>query len=277
MINYYFKMFYKTTCYKTKSNISQFFCFLFFSHGLLHECFFSFLIKALISFEKLPPPLPFNYQDLLVKSKRLMSTVQIRLFFIRDSFYHSTIFWNQFDFDSRNRFQFFIIIIVFENLSDTLFQFHYSSSKASNNYWNYFDGIIVSSFRNLKHYRWYFPFFSCRLAILLYAFGYAVSINSINFLHVSSIVQSGLRATHSVLIPSPRRFFSIFFNHFSTSPVCCIPLCIFREQFVFYSFTAHFTANIFKVLFCCLTYFVPTSYLHPDKKWYTISLSPPAP
>ena len=40
---------YNTTCYKTKSNFSQF----FFSHWLLHKCFFSFLIKAFANFEKL--------------------------------------------------------------------------------------------------------------------------------------------------------------------------------------------------------------------------------
>ena len=34
---------------KTKSNFSQF----FFSHWLLYDCFFSFLIKAFVNFEKL--------------------------------------------------------------------------------------------------------------------------------------------------------------------------------------------------------------------------------
>ena len=37
------------TCYRAKSNFSQF----FFSHWLLHKCFFSFLIKAFVNFEKL--------------------------------------------------------------------------------------------------------------------------------------------------------------------------------------------------------------------------------
>ena len=46
--NYYFKGLYKTTCYKTKSNFSQF-CY---SHWLLHEGFFSFLIKVFVKSEK---------------------------------------------------------------------------------------------------------------------------------------------------------------------------------------------------------------------------------
>ena len=49
MINYHIKGLYKTTCYKTKSNFSQF----FFSHWLLRELFFSFLIKVFANFEKL--------------------------------------------------------------------------------------------------------------------------------------------------------------------------------------------------------------------------------
>ena len=49
MINYHIKELYKTTCYKTKCSFSQF----FFSHWLLHKCFFSFLIKAFVNFEKL--------------------------------------------------------------------------------------------------------------------------------------------------------------------------------------------------------------------------------
>ena len=43
-INYHIKGLYKTTCYKTKSNLSQF----FFSHWLLHKSFISFLIKAFV-------------------------------------------------------------------------------------------------------------------------------------------------------------------------------------------------------------------------------------
>ena len=46
---YHIKELYKTTCYKTKSNFSLF----FFSHWLLHKCFFSFLIKAFANFDKL--------------------------------------------------------------------------------------------------------------------------------------------------------------------------------------------------------------------------------
>ena len=49
MINYHIKWLNKTTCYQTNSNFSQF----FFSHWLLHKCFFSFLIKAFANFEKL--------------------------------------------------------------------------------------------------------------------------------------------------------------------------------------------------------------------------------
>ena len=49
IINYHIKRLYKTTCYKTQSNFSQF----FFSHWLLRKCFFSFLIEAFANFEKL--------------------------------------------------------------------------------------------------------------------------------------------------------------------------------------------------------------------------------
>ena len=59
MINYHIKRLYKTACYKTKSNFSQF----FFSHWLLHKCFFSFLIKALANFEKL---IRFHWQAFIV-------------------------------------------------------------------------------------------------------------------------------------------------------------------------------------------------------------------
>ena len=44
-INYNLKGLYKTTCYKTKSDLPHF----FFSHWLLHECFFSFVINALVN------------------------------------------------------------------------------------------------------------------------------------------------------------------------------------------------------------------------------------
>ena len=59
MINYDFKGLYKTTCYKTKSNFSQF----FFSDWLLHKCFFSFLIKAFTDFGKL---IRFHWQASIV-------------------------------------------------------------------------------------------------------------------------------------------------------------------------------------------------------------------
>ena len=48
MISYHLKGLHKLVCYKTKSNFSQFFS----SHWLLYECFFSFLINALVNFEK---------------------------------------------------------------------------------------------------------------------------------------------------------------------------------------------------------------------------------
>ena len=59
MINYHIKGLYETTCYKAKSNFSQ----VFFSHWLLHKCFFSFLIKAFANFEKL---IRFNWQAFIV-------------------------------------------------------------------------------------------------------------------------------------------------------------------------------------------------------------------
>ena len=49
MINYHIKGLDKITCYKTESNFSR----VFFSHWLLHKCFFLFLIKAFVNFEKL--------------------------------------------------------------------------------------------------------------------------------------------------------------------------------------------------------------------------------
>ena len=49
MIDYHIKELYKTTSYKAKSNVSQF----FFPHWLLHKSFFSFVIKAFANFEKL--------------------------------------------------------------------------------------------------------------------------------------------------------------------------------------------------------------------------------
>ena len=59
MINYHIKGLYKTTCYKTKSNFSQF----FFFYRLLHKCFFSFLIKAFANFEKL---IRFHWQAFIL-------------------------------------------------------------------------------------------------------------------------------------------------------------------------------------------------------------------
>ena len=59
VINYYIKGHYKTICYKTKSNFSQF----FFFHWLLHKFFFSFLISAFPNFEKL---VRFDWQAFIV-------------------------------------------------------------------------------------------------------------------------------------------------------------------------------------------------------------------
>ena len=59
MIYYHIKGLYKTTCYKTNSNLSQF----FFSHWPLHKCFFTFLIKAFATFEKL---IRFRWQAFIV-------------------------------------------------------------------------------------------------------------------------------------------------------------------------------------------------------------------
>ena len=77
----------------------------------------------------------------------------------------------------------------------------------------------------------------------------------------------------SLDVPSPRRvsvhLFQSLFLH---------------SKFVVYHFVslgsrsfsvAHFTANTFKVLLCRLTYSVPASFLHPDKRWCTVSLCSP--
>ena len=72
MINYHIKGLYKTTCYKTKSKFSQF----FFSHWLVHKCFFSFLIKAFANFKKL---IRFRWQDFIVykNGKKLKMLIEI--------------------------------------------------------------------------------------------------------------------------------------------------------------------------------------------------------
>ena len=49
MINDHIKGLYKTTCYKTKSNISQF----FFSHWPLRKCFFLFPYQCVCKFWKI--------------------------------------------------------------------------------------------------------------------------------------------------------------------------------------------------------------------------------
>ena len=74
------------------------------------------------------------------------------------------------------------------------------------------------------------------------------------------------------MFPVPEEFFPSFSITFS------------RSQFVVYHFVslgssplsiAHFTANTFKVLLCRVTYYVPTSFLNPDKRWCTVSLCSP--
>ena len=72
MINYHIKGLFKATCYKTKSNFSQF----FFSHWLLLKCFFSFLIKAFANFEKL---IKFHWQASIVykNGKNLKMSIEI--------------------------------------------------------------------------------------------------------------------------------------------------------------------------------------------------------
>ena len=57
--DYHIKGLYETTCYKTKSNFSQF----FFCCWLLHKCFLSFLIKVFANFEKL---IRFHWQAFIV-------------------------------------------------------------------------------------------------------------------------------------------------------------------------------------------------------------------
>ena len=58
-INYHVNGLYETTCYKTKSNFSQF----FFSHWRLQKCFCPFLIKLFANFEKL---IRFHWQAFIV-------------------------------------------------------------------------------------------------------------------------------------------------------------------------------------------------------------------
>ena len=68
--NYHFKGLYKTTCYKTKSNFSQF-CY---SHWLLHEGFFSFLIKAFVKSENL---IRFHHQAFIISKHREKLKIQV--------------------------------------------------------------------------------------------------------------------------------------------------------------------------------------------------------
>ena len=72
------------------------------------------------------------------------------------------------------------------------------------------------------------------------------------------------------MFPVPEEFFPSF------------SITLSRSQFFVYHFVslgsspfslAHFTANTFKVLLCRVTYYVPTSFLNPDKR--TVSLCSP--
>ena len=127
------------------------------------------------------------------------------------------------------------------------------------------------------HSQWYFPIFPSRLAILLITFGHAISTNSISLFDVSSSVRSGPPAIPFLLTGCTRSQKSFIASFSLTFPHShhCIPLCIFREKSIFYSFTAHFTANTFKVLLCRLTYSVPPCSLHPDKRGCMISVCSP--
>ena len=74
------------------------------------------------------------------------------------------------------------------------------------------------------------------------------------------------------MFPLPEKLLSIFLITFS------------RSQFTVYHFlssqsssfsTAYFTAYTLKVLFFRLTYSVPSSFLHTDRRWLTVSLCSP--
>ena len=85
MINYHIKGLYQTTCYKTKSNFSQF----FFSH--FYCCisvFFSFLIKAFGNFEKL---VRFYWQAFIVYKNRKKLNILIEIF--RQKLIVSNVIW----------------------------------------------------------------------------------------------------------------------------------------------------------------------------------------
>lgn len=121
------------------------------------------------------------------------------------------------------------------------------------------------------------------LTTLLYSLAHAVSINIIVFFDVPSSVRSGLQAMQSVVnrFPQPQKSFS---SYFST--------IFLRSQFVVQHYvssqsspisTVHFTASTFKVLLCRVTYTyqlflhsVPTSFLHPDRRWCVVSLCSPS-
>ena len=73
MINCQIKGLYKTTCYKTKSNFSQF----FFFHWRLRKCFFSFFINAFEDFENL---IRFHWQAFIVHKNRENLKMLIEIF-----------------------------------------------------------------------------------------------------------------------------------------------------------------------------------------------------
>ena len=76
----------------------------------------------------------------------------------------------------------------------------------------------------------------------------------------------------SLDVSSPRRVsFHLFQSLFRVPSSLYITVSLGSRPF----FVVHFTANIFKVLLCRLTYSVPASFLHPDKRLCTVSLCSP--
>ena len=79
MINYYLKGLYKTICYKTKSNFSQF----FFFQWLLYECFFLFPYQRVSKFENLKILLEIFCQKVIVSKAILtfLEHLKLKLFY----------------------------------------------------------------------------------------------------------------------------------------------------------------------------------------------------
>ena len=74
------------------------------------------------------------------------------------------------------------------------------------------------------------------------------------------------------MFPVPEEFLSVFFNHFLAFPVVVYHFVSSGSSLFS---IAYFTASTFKVFLCRLTYSLPTSFLHPDKRWCTVSLCSP--